>query len=201
MLKRGNASTTRRPVVCETEVQELVALWGEPLRRTVHIPADNCLRGRHWRHSDSDRRAEVVFVLEDPDRCIWVHAKRHYPARIYRLPTGGIHWSETVIDALYREVDEETGWPVNVKHFLGILEYYFHDGENAAHFASYIFYLACPPNEPTPHAEEQITEFRRILPSQLPEITADLRNLLGDRRCWGQFRAHCHDLVHEALTG
>ena len=33
------------------------------------------------------------------------------------------------------------------------------------------------------------------------ELAADMRNLIGDRHGWGQFRAISHDLVYEHLTG
>jgi len=37
------------------------------------------------------------------------------------LPTGGIHPDEEVLDAIKREVYEETGLPVQLKEMLGII--------------------------------------------------------------------------------
>ncbi|MGL4649929.1 MAG: hypothetical protein ACRC1H_11015, partial [Caldilineaceae bacterium] len=47
---------------------------------------------------------------------------------------------------------------------------------------------------------EAITSFQLAPPSQLTSLAADMRNLTGDRRGWGQWRALAHDLAHEALT-
>ncbi len=193
-------SISTKPVLCETEVGELAQRLGSPLRRTLHIRADSYLRTHRWRE-DSDRRAEVVFALTDPAGRVWVHAKQHYPGHIFRLPSGGIQWHEGVEEALWREVAEETALDVQITRFLGVIDYQIHDGERTAHFASYIFVLQADNGEPRPHAAEKITEFRRILPSQLRELAADLRNLMGDRHGWGQFRALPHDLVYEHLNG
>ncbi|MFN2166209.1 MAG: hypothetical protein ACK2U9_08085, partial [Anaerolineae bacterium] len=70
-----------------------------------------------------------------------------------------------------------------------------------AHFASYVFHLVASPGMPVPHTTEQISEFRAVLPGQLAQVAADLRNLIGDRRGWGQWRALAHDLVYRHLTG
>ena len=50
-------------------------------------------------------------------------------------------------------------------------------------------------------ASTTFPEFRTVLPSQLCGLAADMRNLIGDRHGWGQFRAISHDLVYEHLTG
>ena len=74
-------------------------------------------------------------------------------------------------------------------------------GDAVAHFASYVFCLQAGPGLPIPHSSEKISEFRAVLPGQLGQVAADLRNLYGDRRGWGQWRALAHDLVSELLTG
>ena len=70
------------------------------------------------RTSISTRTAGARTVTAAPKSClpsrirnegIWVHTKPHYPAHIFRLPSGGVHWDEPVEDALLREVAEETG--------------------------------------------------------------------------------------------
>ena len=182
------------------EVQELTERYGAPRRRSFKIQADDYIRAYRWRR-DSDRRAEVVFAIQDPQGRVWLHAKTHYPSHIFRLPSGGIDWTESVIDALYREVDEETGLAVEIQRFVGLIEYKFVDGDAVAHFASYVFWLQAGPGHPIPHSSENISEFRAVLPGQLGQVAADLRNLYGDRRGWGQWRALAHDLVSELLTG
>ncbi len=189
----------RLPMIVEDEVCELSMRYGTPIRRTYHVVADDYIYTYRWR-KDLDRRAEVVFVLQEPAGRIWVHAKPHYPARLYRLPSGGVHWHERVEDALFREIEEETGLTVYLERFLGLIEYRFHRGTSTVQFASYIFHLRCEEGVPVCHASEKISEFRPILPAQLSLIIASLRNLMGDRRGWGQWRALAHDLVYRHLV-
>ncbi len=186
------------PVIHE-EVESLAARYGRPVRRAFSLPADET--NRFYRFGrESDRRAEVVFVIQNPDCTVWVHAKSHYPRYIYRLPSGGVHWGEKVEAALFREIDEETGLDVTIASFLGLVEYHFtHEGQTAP-FASYIFLVQSAGGVPIPQGEEAISEFRPVLPGQLIEIAADLRNIMGDRRGWGQWRALVHDLAYDMLT-
>jgi 8-oxo-dGTP pyrophosphatase MutT (NUDIX family) len=92
-------------MICEEEVNELARRYGVPVRRTYHIQADEYIRAYRWRR-ESDRRAEVVFAIQDPDGKIWMHNKAHYPAHLCRLPSGGVGWQESIYHALLREVKE-----------------------------------------------------------------------------------------------
>ena len=189
----------RHPMIDEQEVLTLSRWYGAPARRTYNVLADDYIRGYRWR-TDSDRRAEVVFAIQDPQGRLWLHAKDHYPAHILRLPSGGINWEESVLDALLREIDEETGLEVEIERFVGLITYRFLDGDATAHFASYVFHVRCGHGRPTSHSTENISAFRALLPSQLAQMAADMRNLYSDRRGWGQWRALAHDLVYEHLT-
>ena len=188
-----------RPIVEEEELRVLTQRYGEPLRRSFSLPVDESIR--RFRFSpESDRRAEVVFAIQDPAGGIWVHAKRNYPRNLFRLPSGGIDWSEEVESALLREISEETALEVHVERFLGLLAYEFRDEGRSASFASYVFLVHSRGGIPRPQPAEAITEFRQVLPGQLLEIAADLRNLLGDRHAWGLWRALAHELVYDSLT-
>jgi ADP-ribose pyrophosphatase YjhB (NUDIX family) len=188
----------RLPTVDEAEVTALACRYGMPRRRHITLPADEYTRPYRFGRK-GDRRAEVVFAIEDPAGGVWVHAKAHYPRHIFRLPSGGIHWQEGVEAALMREIHEETALPVVVSRFLGLYEYIFlHEGQQAF-FASYIFSLRSAGGQPVPHEGEAITNFQLVPTGQLTELAADMRNLGGDRRGWGQWRALAHDLAHEAL--
>ncbi len=193
------APTVVRPMISEEEVHELAAQFGTPIRRHFHIQADEYIRAYRWR-ANSDRRAEVVFAIQDPASRIWVHAKAHYPGHIFRLPSGGIEWCEPVLAALLREVEEETALAVYVQRFLGLIEYCFHDGNSTACFASYIFQLTSDGTPPRLPADGEISAFHTVLPCQLLQLSADMRNMVGARRGWGQWRALAHDLVHDALA-
>ncbi len=188
----------RRPMICEEEVSGLMHQYGTPLRRTFTIQADEYIRSYRWR-TDIDRRAEVVFAIQDPTGKIWLHAKPHYPDHIARLPSGGIDWDESIQHALFREVEEETGMCVEIKRFVGLIEYHFQHNGSTVKFASYIFHLFCGSAMPVIPPCGEISAFRAVLPSQLSQITVDMRNLIGDRRGWGQWRALAHDLVYDVL--
>jgi hypothetical protein len=114
----SNVVHTRYPMISETEIQELTACYGQPVRRGHLLHADEYIRRYRWR-TDSDRRAEVVFAIADPAGRILLHAKAHYPTHIYRILSGGIGWEEAVEEAMLREVAEETNLPVAVERFPG----------------------------------------------------------------------------------
>lgn len=187
------------PTIWADEVSDLSARYGKPAYRSHNIQADEYIYSYRWR-KDTDRRAEVVFAIQDSERGIWVHAKPHYPAHIFRLPSGGVHWDEGIEAALLREVAEETGLSVCIQRFLGLVEYRFYRGDSTVQFASYVFHLISAGGLPVIQAGEQISEFRIMAPQQLSQLANDLRNLGGNRRGWGEWRALAHDLVYEFLS-
>lgn len=208
MMSGGQASGQGSQGVSEVVHSEFVAeevawlaqRYGKPVRRSYTVQADEYLYSNRFR-KDQDRRAEVVFAIQDiVSGRIWVHAKPHYPAHIFRLPSGGVHPTEAVEQALLREVYEETGLAVKIDRFVALIECQFRHCDTAAQFASYVFHLSSPRGAPTIQAGETISEFRAVAPSQLAQIALDLRNLIGDRRGWGQWRALAHDVVYEYLT-
>jgi 8-oxo-dGTP pyrophosphatase MutT (NUDIX family) len=181
------------------EVAELSAQFGRPEQRTFHVQADDYIYAYRFNKS-ADRRAEVVFAIEDRSGQLWVHTKSSYPQHIFRLPTGGVHCDELVMEGLLREVKEETGLPVEIVRFLGIIEYQFSYGRLVAPFASYIFHLhsECV-GGPCAQPGEPISEFRAVSPQQLRQLAVNLRGLAGVRRAWGEWRALAHDLVYDTL--
>ena len=192
------AGSSARPMICHTELEELAQHYGSPLRRTYAIEADEYIRSYRWK-PQSDRRAEVVFAMQDSTDRLWMHCKAHYPTHLSRLPSGGVGWDESIHDALLREIDEETGLTVSIQRFVGLLEYHFHSNGSVAKFASYIFHVrcTCPPSLPN---SGEIHAFRAIRPSQLLQLTVDMRNMMGDRRGWGQWRSLAHDVVYDYLS-
>jgi 8-oxo-dGTP pyrophosphatase MutT (NUDIX family) len=192
---------TRLPMIVTDEVAELSVHYGTPVQRRFNVQADDYIYSYRF-NKVSDRRAEVVFAIEDCVGQVWVHAKSHYPSHIFRLPSGGIHWDELVVDGLLREVDEETGLPVEIVRFLGIIEYHFWHNGVVAPFASYVFHLRTECRErPVIQCSEQISEFRAVLPKEIGGLASGLRGMNGNRHAWGQWRALAHDLVYETLRG
>ncbi|MEZ4658318.1 MAG: NUDIX hydrolase [Caldilineaceae bacterium] len=191
--------TSRKPTIDEEEVQRLASQFGEPLRRTYDVQAAGTTLEQRWR-TDSDRRAEVIFAIQGPGKGIWLHTKHNYPHPIFRLPSGGIDWDESVLDALHREIDEETGLStITVERFVALLHYRFHRGPSVVHFASYLFLVQNLGSKLENHSNAEVAEFRAVLPCQIPQAAADLRNILGERRAWGHWRALAHDVLHEMM--
>ena len=196
---RSSTSVVHLPMLDEQEVNTLVARYGSPIRRSYFLEADDYVRTYRW-SKEPDRRAEVVFAILRPDNTVWLHTKAHYPAHIFRLLSGGIGLDEAVVDALWREVAEETGLLCTAEGFLGLLTYQFHYEGEFAYFASYIFALRTDFSEPVCDRDDEVSGFRAVLPSQLLDVSNELRNMMGNRHCWGQWRALAVDLVYEQLT-
>ena len=192
-----------RPMIDEREIAALASRYGDPVRRSFQLPADGHL-ALYRNRQDSDRRAEVVFAIQDADGRIWLQAKPNYPQYTVRLPSGGIHWDEEVEAALRREVAEETGLAVQIKRFVGVIEYSFqytdHHAVHCVPFASHVFHVFCGQHAPSLSSDDETLAWHAVLPSQLLQVAADLRNLLGERRAWGQWRALVHELVYDVLT-
>jgi 8-oxo-dGTP pyrophosphatase MutT (NUDIX family) len=180
-----------------TEVASLAARFGQPRIRRQIIQADEYMYARRWR-SKPDRRGEVVFAIRQPDGTILLHTKHSYKQPIFRLLSGGINPDEPVEQALQREVLEETGQEATIKRFIGVLDCRFVYDGSIAPFASYVFYLESGAGQ-LKSSDGEILCYKRVTLPQLVEVAAALRQLDGERRCWGFWRSLAHDLVCEVL--
>jgi 8-oxo-dGTP pyrophosphatase MutT (NUDIX family) len=113
------------------------------------------------------------------------------------------------LEALLREVGEETSLDVVVRRFLVAAAYHLPGQQESPLFYTFAFLLdevggtlACL------DPDEHLDYFREIMPAELPERADFLANLpagyspeLGDDWSdWGRFRAIIHRLVWEALN-
>ncbi len=186
------------PQIDSSEVDALASQFGQPIWRRHFIETDAYLRAYRGQ-SDPDRRGEVVFAIRQHNGEILLHTKHRYETPIYRLPTGRIERGESVEDALYREVAEETGQKVELRRFLGMLDCHFVNQGTSVPFVSYIFYLESLSKELRPTDTEEIAGFRTVPPQELGAVAHSLRNLQSQRRTWGYWRSLAHDIVHRAL--
>ena len=180
-------------LVDEGEVAELVRQYGQPLRRQMELEIGVELFFSRFMRA-GDRRGEVVAALERPNGRLLLHRKAHYGADTFRLPTGGIGHAETVLDALHREILEETGLEVTVQRFLAILEYRLCFGELNLPFASYVFHVREAGGRLS-SAGSEISGLREVLPAELPVVAQALRTIPGERGYWGRWRAVAHEIV------
>lgn len=186
----------------EAEVSRLLAEYGPGRRWPVNFEVSAETFGEWWRKLvvKSNRRGEAVLVIQRSDGQVLLHTKQFYPEGIYRLPSGGVHPDELVLEGMLREAKEETGLDVTLDRFLGTVEYEFHYEQRRLPFVSYVFVLQVNDGLPVAQdAGEQITDFRYVSPASLRQVAAQLRALPDRWGDWGQFRAPPHDLAADAL--
>lgn len=199
---QGTVDFTWLPESMQAELTELAARFGTPVTGSADLGDSSYLRRVVER-----RLAEVCMVVRRPGGRLLVFRKPFYPAGIFRLMTGGVESEESILDALLREVNEETGLTTQVERFLAASSYL---GDGRPQFASFAFLLderSGTLGALDPH--EQVEAFREIEPAHLLEIAEQLEQLPNERNDvlddnihdWGLLRALNHRLVWQALHG
>ncbi len=183
-------------MIDESEVAAIAALHGQPLRRQIECEIGEELFVNRFMRA-SDRRGEVVLVIERPSGGLLLHRKAHYAAEHFRLPTGGVNLGEPVLAAALRETAEETGLQVAVQRFMAVIDYTLRFDAIRLPFVSYLFHLRETGGRLSLDGGE-VAAFRECTPADLPAIAAALRSILGQRGYWGRWRALAHDVAAEA---
>jgi len=196
------AAYARVPAWHRSEIEHLVAAYGSPRYRHIHLDD-----GRFDPLTKTDRVGEVGMVIRCPDGTLITARKTYYPPGVFRLLTGGIGHSERIIEALNREVLEETSLTVRINRFLSMITYQL-DTPAPRFFVSYVFLLdELAGTLQAADPAEQVAEFRSVLPTELPLLAAQLRQLAdqsdaainGKWSSWGRFRAVMHEECAAAL--
>jgi len=197
------------------ELQTIERRFG-PLRveRAVLAVAHPFLTGEHQFLTSNGRRAEICYVMHrcDPADGVLLHIKRYYPADAFRLPTGGIHVGEAVMDTLSREIYEETGLTVGdgpaqavVERCLGVLEYDLqHATLGPVRFATYHFLVRMPADgELNPQDEDEAIAGWQWRPARELAAVAATLEAVPQRSAvwadWGRYRALSHRFVAAAF--
>ena len=165
----------------------------------VELAADPDFQ-RSFRASLRRRRAEVAFVILRPGGTVLTTTKTFYPSGIFRIPTGGVKPGEAVEEALWREINEETGLDVTGATFAALIEYQLVANGTTVRFATYLFVVHA--SEGVPHCsdpDEDICAFRELLPAELEAVAVSLSNLGANWRSWGIWRAIPHRVAAEIL--
>lgn len=189
------------------QIEELISLaarFGEPRRIDVAIqpffdPVQN-----------PDRFAEVCMVVRRRNGKVLLSIKTFYPRGAHRLPTGGIHHGERILDALVRETAEETGLETDVRRFLAAIAYRSlsaPDGPPIFHTFAFLLDEVSGTLE-TRDTTEQIEEWIEVEPSALETVAERLEGVTsahseeigGSWSDWGRFRAVVHRVVREELV-
>lgn len=199
------------------EVAQLCARWPSARRAQAVLAVDDpFLTGENQLLAANGRRAEICYVLHcgDPAAGVLLHSKTFYPEGVYRLPTGGIHTGEPVVETLKREIYEETGLvvgedagQVRLERFLGVLAYALHHRTlGSVSFATYHFLVCMAPESVLAPQDpaESIRGWQWRPSHQLADTAAALDQVglqwaaWGD---WGRFRALSHRFVQATLLG
>jgi ADP-ribose pyrophosphatase YjhB (NUDIX family) len=196
-VKKENVTVSYLDPVDEHELKDLLSSDGDAEVEKLRLEIDQELYVNRFMKA-TDRRGEVVFAIQMPDG-ILVHRKDFYGNGILRLPSGGIDYGESVLDALHREVQEETSMIISSQRLLGIQDCQLTYGGEAVRFVSYIFHVyACGDVHPDP--EEGIVELRAVSVPDLADIAEKLRHVPPPHEGWGRWRALAHDLVYRHLA-
>jgi len=187
----------------DREIAELAARFGEPRRVEVVIRPffDPVQR--------PDRFGEVCMVVRRRNGKVPLSIKTFYPRGAYRLPTGGIHHGERILDALRRETEEETGLETETKRFLAWITYRpvsAPDGPPLFHTLAFLL-DETGGRFHTSDLAERIEEWIEVDPAALRDVadrldhmgSAPSQDIGGDWADWGHFRAIVHRVVHEEL--
>lgn len=197
------------------ELKWLYKRWGAfPVEQATLDVADPFLSGEHQQLASNGRRAEICYVLHrgDPMQGILLYSKTFYPEGMYRLPTGGVHDGERVLDTLVREIFEETGLRVGVgegqpyiERCLGVLNYELrHATLGAISFATYHFLVRIPfyaeimPQDP----EESICSWQWRPATELHLVADKLmmtHRISREWADWGRYRALSHRFIARHL--
>ena len=192
------------PADARLEVTKLARRYGEPRRldATIHDSFDDPIRRK-------DRFGEVLMAVRRPNGKLLLAIKTFYPRGAYRLPTGGIHHGESIHDALVRETKEETGLDTAVRRFLTAIAYRGRSSPAAPPlFHTFAFLLdELGGTLGAIDTEEQIEDWREVMPSQLRAQAGVLESLTsegtksigGSWADWGRFRAIAHRAVADVL--
>ena len=189
----------RDDLVNPPEMEELLASADGAVLETLELEIDAELYTNRFAKAN-DRRGEVVFAIRGPQGGTLVHRKTFYAEGIFRLPSGGINHGEPVLEALRREVREETGLAISASHCLGVQDCRLRYNGFSVRFVSYIFHIHQTVGQLRIGPGENIAEFREVSPGGLAEIAALLRREPPPWSGWGRWRALAHDRVHRHLV-
>ncbi|WP_019547176.1 NUDIX hydrolase [Streptomyces sulphureus] len=105
----------------------------------MHAPVDSALLASLLHAADAENIARHVVgaVLTDAEGKVLLLRRTggdHFGG-LWELPSGGVESDETLIDALHREVAEETGLTVTaIGAYLGHFDYLSHSGSKTRQF-------------------------------------------------------------------
>jgi thymidylate kinase/8-oxo-dGTP pyrophosphatase MutT (NUDIX family) len=134
---------------------------------------------------------EVLFALCCGDS-VFLQRKAGYPAGAYRIAGGGIEEQESVVQALSRELYEETGLLLQSLDYRLVTVMNYNNDSGADAFVSYLFQINIAGNCPInagPAPDEGFEEWKAFTEEEMRLAVLKLRAVTPDRADWAAFRA------------
>jgi 8-oxo-dGTP pyrophosphatase MutT (NUDIX family) len=193
--------------IFDEEVQSLIREQGKPPIASRHVIGISTRIFDRWfaRFRDGSRIAEVVFAIRNTGGDILVMSKDQYPpdedgGEVFRIPSGGVNRGESLVEALRREIEEETALETARYMLRGITDTLFHrsdgDTETEFPFLSFLFTVEWIAGIPRPlDREEGISRLRWIPVHELATVADTLKSLKGELEGWGEFRSIACEMV------
>ncbi|WP_406088274.1 NUDIX domain-containing protein [Kitasatospora purpeofusca] len=107
----------------------------------------------------------VLLVRRSPD---------DYMGGLWEVPSGTVEAGETILDALHRETNEETG--LTISHVTGYIGHFDYENSRGGTTRQFNFAVAVVKTEPIVLTEHDAHQW--ALPGDLPEVSDAVRELL-----------------------
>jgi len=144
------------------------------------------------------RRAEVAYLLINPKKEVFIVRKRMYPEGVFRIPTGGVKHGETPLQAITRELVEETGMTMSPSAYALKIEYTLSWPGSTKTFATHLFVFHTADQNPVIIDKDKEHDTHKFVgPSELPQIFEILKRVQGPWNHWAVFRSILHDRIVE----
>ncbi len=182
--------------ISEQELADLAERYGEPERKTFHVPSSleeiEFIKGtrRDGRYHDF-----TLYIFQD-DKVI-VNAKHFYPPGLYRAPSGGVNKGEDIVVGIMREAMEETGCQIELERFLLRTDVDFASEADNVKWRSFVFQARYVSGDFQFTDHDEIREVRL---ANLDEFEQFSRTMLASDRAGFHYRAALHKSVAPLLV-
>lgn len=114
--------------------------------------------------------ASTHALIMHGDRILLVKRGRPPYIGYWGLPGGGVELGETVVQALHREVQEETGLQLTAHQYLGYADAIEHDGEGRVRYHYVILYFRGDVADTTVTAGDDAAEARWVTVAEARQL-------------------------------
>lgn len=128
--------------------------------------------------------ATVAVIVEDDQNRFLLVEERSRGQVVFNQPAGHVEEDEPILQAALRETLEETGWEVELQHFIGL--YTYKAPANGVTYYRFCF-SARPVRKATDQLDDDIIATHWMTPDVIPDLGNQLRSPLV-LRCIEDYR-------------